>query len=166
MSTSQTISNSKQSALPKIPKGEMAYVCVRYQHQVHNLLVKLIKKSGISQRELSRITDIDEATISRILRRPRNMEGNTLSKLVYGASGATLTLALAYPQTGRRTVLVSKANRPIAEEKTDARRFLIAKANYQAPAELAFASTDSEVVDWGAAVATSSSGRIREITNA
>jgi hypothetical protein len=135
----------------------MAYVCARYQHQVHNLLVKLIKESGISQRELSRITDIDEATISRILRRPRNMEGNTLSKLVYGVSGATLTLALAYPQTGQRTVLVSKPN-------TDARRFLIVEADHQAPAELAFASTDRKV--YWAAAATSSSGRIREITNA
>jgi hypothetical protein len=143
----------------------MAYVCARYQHQVHNLLVKLIKKSGISQRELSRITDIDEATISRILRRPRNMEGNTLSKLVYGASGATLTLALAYPQAGRRTFLVAKEYKAVAEKKTDARRFLISEANHQAPADLAFASTDSGVFD-SPAVATSSNGRIREITNA
>ena len=165
MSTSPIISNSKQSAVPKIPKGEMAYVCARYQHQVHNLLVKLIKKSGISQRELSRITDIDEATISRLLRRPRNMEGNTLSKLVYGLSGATLTLALAYPQTGRRTFLVSKEYKAIKEEKTDVRCFLIAETNQQAPVELVFASTDSGVSD-RAAVAASSSGRIREITNA
>ena len=56
--------------------------------------------------------------------------------------------------------------------KTDARRFLIAEVNHQAPAELAFASTDREIAstdrevfDWAAA-ATSSSGRIREMTNA
>src|SRR5262249_1617482 len=141
MSTSPTISNSKSNALREISKGDMAYACARYQHQVHNLLVRIIKESGISQKELARITDIDEATISRLLSRPRNMEGNTLSKLVYGASGATITLALAYPQTGRSVVLVSKANITEAKE-TDTRRFVLADVHHQTLVGIASASTD------------------------
>jgi hypothetical protein len=165
MSTSPTISNSKHNALRKVSKGDMAYACARYQHQVHNLLVRVIKESGISQKELARITEIDEATISRLLSRPRNMEGNTLSKLVYGASGATLTLALAYPQTGRSIVLVSKTNVAVEQKETNARRFVIADVCHQTPVGIASASTDSGVFD-RFAIAMSSSGRIRETTNA
>jgi transcriptional regulator with XRE-family HTH domain len=156
---------SKTSALRNASKGDMAYACIRAQHQVHNLLAKTIKESGISQKELARITGIDEATISRLTRRPRNTEINTLSKLLYGASGATLTVTLAYPETGRSVVLVSRANVAVDEKKTDTRRFVFENVRHHTPVGIDYtASTDK----FGRlATIASGSGRIREImTNA
>lgn len=96
MTISATTSNNKnKSGLQQvITRGEMAYACARNQHQIHNLLVRAVKDSGLTQKELANLTKIDEATLSRLLSRPRNLELDTLSKLIYGASGATLNISI------------------------------------------------------------------------
>jgi transcriptional regulator with XRE-family HTH domain len=165
MTTLPTTSDSRPSSLQRISKGDMAYACVRFQHQVHNLLVKAIKESALSQKELARLTGIDEATISRLLSRPRNMEINTLSKLIYGANGATLTAAFAYPETGQPVILARSANVAVEEKKTDARRFVLDNLHHLTPVGSLSASTDKEL--FNVVTAASSGSRIREIvTNA
>src|SRR5215216_1518405 len=141
MTTLPTTANSSPNALRNMSKGDMAYACLRFQHQAHNLLARVIKEASISQKDLARITGIDEATISRLLSRPRNMEINTLSKLIYGANGATLTIALAYPKTGRSVVLLSRENTVVQEKKTEARRFVLQTVGIES------ASTDEGVFD-------------------
>lgn len=85
----------------RVARGDMVYACARNQAQAHNLLIRVVKNSGVSQKELARRTGIDEATISRTLSRPRNSELNTLSKLVYGACGMMLSFSLFSPQKAR-----------------------------------------------------------------
>ncbi len=81
----------------QVSRGDLAYICSRNMHGAFNLLVRSFKKSCLTQKQLSRRTGIDEAEISRLLRRPRNMELDTLSKLVYAASGAAITFAPSFP---------------------------------------------------------------------
>lgn len=169
MTTLQTTSKPKREAPRKVSRGDMAYACLRYQSQVHNLLIKTIKEADLSQKELAEITGIDEATISRLLRRPRNMEINTLSKLVFGAVGATLTVALAYPQTGRSVMLVSAANSAanVAAEarKNDTRRFVFESIRLDTPLGIASASSDGVIFD-KVAVIPSEIGRVRKVDHA
>jgi len=93
MRISQAITNTNEGPT----KGDLAYACMRNQSQAHSLMLRAVRDSGLSQKELARRTGIDEATISRALSRPRNIELNTLSKLLYAASGSYLTLALFVP---------------------------------------------------------------------
>jgi transcriptional regulator with XRE-family HTH domain len=94
MSTSRTITEFSN----KPSRGDLAYVCARNQSQAHSLLVRAVRESGLSQKELANLTGIDEATISRTLSRPRNIELNTLSKLVFGACGAFLSFSMLRPK--------------------------------------------------------------------
>src|SRR5262249_29946905 len=118
MTTSPT--TTKLDDRRAISRGELAYVCARNQSQAHDLLVRTVRKSGLTQKELAKLTGIDEATVSRILRRPTNLEINTFSKLMYGARGAMLTFGPFFPK--RRayqiTYLVNKA-----EDNTASRFF-------------------------------------------
>ena len=90
MTISQAITNT-DDGVPT--RGDLAYACVRNQSQAHSLLLRAVKESGLSQKELARRTGIDEATLSRALSRPRNLELNTLSKVLYAATGAYLALS-------------------------------------------------------------------------
>ena len=98
MTTSPTTTKSVDNSEDRISRGQLAYVCARNQSQAHSLLIEAIKASGLSQKQLARRTGIDEATVSRILRRPRNIELNTFSKLFYGASEAMLSFEPFYPE--------------------------------------------------------------------
>ena len=82
----------------QISRGQFAYVCARNQSQAHTLLVQAVKTSGLSQKQLALRTGIDEATVSRVLRRPRNIELNTFSKLLFGACGAMISFSPFYAE--------------------------------------------------------------------
>lgn len=103
MTTLQTTSPSEEPETARISRGDLAFICARNQHEAHNLLLRSLKQSGMSQKELAIRTGIDQAVISRLLRRPRNMELNTFSKLLYGACGAALVFLPAYSQTQNTT---------------------------------------------------------------
>jgi transcriptional regulator with XRE-family HTH domain len=68
-----------------IGRGELAYVCARNRWQVHSLLIRAARDSGLSQEELAKRTGMDEATISRVLARPRNLDLDTVSKMLLAA---------------------------------------------------------------------------------
>ena len=89
MSTSPTIDLRK---LP-LSRGTLASICARGRHHAYNLIVREFKKSGLSQAELAARVGIDAGTLSRILSRPRNLEIDTISKLLFGMSGKALMLS-------------------------------------------------------------------------
>ncbi len=105
MTILQTTTNSEPEKIKRISRGQLAYVASRNQHNAHNVLLRAIKESGKSQKELSRLTGIDEATISRILRRPSNFQINTYSKLLYAACGALISILPSFPQFARHQVI-------------------------------------------------------------
>lgn len=107
MTTSQTTTQAKKQRMKMISRGEFAYICSRNQFAAHDLLIRAIKESGLTQKQLSELTGIDEASISRLLRRPRNIELNTLSKLFYAACGAALNLSASFPKQGSSLSLQS-----------------------------------------------------------
>lgn len=105
MTTLPITTNNKVEKSEGIPRGEIAYVTSRNQHTAHNMLLRAVKDSGKTQKELSRLTGIDEATISRTLRRPSNFEINTYSKLLYAACGAFIALAPSYPRAQTQRIV-------------------------------------------------------------
>lgn len=105
MTISPTTRNSEPKENNHISRGELAYVTARNQHNAHNMLLRAINDSGKSQKELAQLTGIDEATISRILRRPSNFQINTYSKLLYAACQAFVSFSPVIPDgSGKRLV--------------------------------------------------------------
>jgi transcriptional regulator with XRE-family HTH domain len=94
MITSPTITES-----PRVPlsRGTLAGICARGRHHAYNLIVREFKRSGMSQTELAAKVGIDTGMLSRIFSGPRNIEIDTMSKLLFGMSGAALTFAAEYP---------------------------------------------------------------------
>ena len=117
MNTSQTTSNSNDDDIERISRGELAYVTARNQHAAHNLLLRAIKDSGLSQKQLAKKTGMDEATVSRLLRRPSNFQINTYSRLLYGACGAYLSVAPAFPEKATASMIMFS---PVEYASTDA----------------------------------------------
>lgn len=105
MTTSPTTTNNDVAERDHISRGDLAYAASRNQHTAHNMLLNAVKNSGKTQKELARLTGIDEATISRILRRPSNCQLNTYSKLLYAASGAFISMAPLFPASAKRAML-------------------------------------------------------------
>lgn len=81
----------------RITRAEFSYICKKNQHAVYDLLVKSVRNSGVTQKKIAEITGIDESTISRLLSRPRNIELDTLSKIVYASVGAALSISERFP---------------------------------------------------------------------
>ena len=123
MNTLQTTPPSEEpTAVEKISRGDMAFICARNQHQAHNLLLSSLKESRMSQKQLAARIGIDEAVISRVLRRPRNMELNTFSKLFYGLRGAALDFSPAYSRAENVSTDIASGAYPAA---TPDRSFVI-----------------------------------------
>lgn len=119
-----TISPATIKLTDKPSRGDLAYVCARNLSQAHSLLVRAIRESGLSQKELANLTGIDEATISRTLSRPRNVELNTFSKLVFGACGALLEFSLLRPEdAGHKAIYL--ATKSISEQSSSIGRLFV-----------------------------------------
>lgn len=93
------------SSTDRPSRGDLVYAEARYQSEAHGFLVRAVRTSGMSQKELAARAGVDEATVSRVLSRPRNIEANTLSRLVYAACGAFLTVSFLRPPEGRRLIV-------------------------------------------------------------
>lgn len=107
MTTSATSTSNEK--ISQISKGELAHAISRNQHQVHDMLLRIFKESGKTQKELATLTGIDESVISRLRRRPRNIELDTLSRLVYAACGAYVEFDLVRPGVNQKSA--ATANR-------------------------------------------------------
>lgn len=87
------------------PKGDEAiassafgYLRGRHKSKLFDLLVEEFEKSGISQSTLASRMRKDPATISRWLGAPCNLEGDTVSDLLWAISGATISeYVISYP---------------------------------------------------------------------
>lgn len=107
MATLRTTKNTSDIKRKRPSRGEIEFISIRNQHNAHNLILKSLKNSGISQKELSEITGIDEGSISRVVSFPRNVELNTLSKIVFALSGAAISFTLEFPGMRTATLLLS-----------------------------------------------------------
>jgi DNA-binding phage protein len=79
-------------------RGNRAYACATAQSKAHNMLVGAVKQSGLSTKEIARRADLDEEVIKHALIRPRNLDLNTLAKIVHAAGGATVDFSLRSPR--------------------------------------------------------------------
>ena len=84
--------------LDKIPDSELTYICCRNQHQAHNLLLIAIKGSGLSHEQIAQKAGVEDDVLTEIISRPRDVGLGTLSRILYAASGASLSLSPAFPE--------------------------------------------------------------------
>jgi transcriptional regulator with XRE-family HTH domain len=68
--------------------------------RAYTLVIKELKRSGITQAELARRLGKAPEIISRLLSRPTNLELKTLSELLFAISGSVLTLSTSRPLDG------------------------------------------------------------------
>src|SRR5262245_32698491 len=88
MSTSRTSALSKPTGSDKISVGTLGYVRARNRQRAYDLVVRELKKSGITQAELARRLGKGQDAVSRLLSRPGNWELDTLSDLLSAISGS------------------------------------------------------------------------------
>src|SRR5262249_21653989 len=78
----------------------LAYVCARNRQQSYNLVIGVMKESGISQATLARRLGKAPEVVSRLLSRPRNWEQDTLSELVFAITGGGISYSIELPRAG------------------------------------------------------------------
>jgi hypothetical protein len=88
MTTSRTSALSKPTGSDKISVGTLGYVRARNRQRAYDLVVRELKKSGITQAELARRLGKGQDAVSRLLSRPGNWELDTLSDLLFAISGS------------------------------------------------------------------------------
>jgi transcriptional regulator with XRE-family HTH domain len=81
----------------KISQGDLGYVCARNRQRAFNLVIREFKKSGITQAELARRLGKTPEVVSTLLSRPRNLELDTFSELMFAISGAIPSYGVEYP---------------------------------------------------------------------
>src|SRR5665213_2643976 len=96
MRTSPT--GTTPSNLINITEGTFTRVCARNRQHVYDLLISAFKRSGLTQVELARRAGMAPEVVSRLFKRPRNIEIDTASRLLFTMTGATITLAEEYPR--------------------------------------------------------------------
>jgi hypothetical protein len=87
--------------------GAFAGVAARNRQEAYDVLVDAIKQSTLSQARIAEQAGISQEHLSRMLQRPRNVELDTLSRIIFAASGAALRIDLSYP-----TVAAAKTLKP------------------------------------------------------
>jgi hypothetical protein len=100
MTTSATIGLSKPTRSDKISLGTLGYVRARNRQRAYDLVVRELKKSGITQAELARRMGKAPEVVSRLLSRPRNWELDTFADLLFAISGAVPTFGAGHPLDG------------------------------------------------------------------
>lgn len=81
----------------KIPMAHLAFVCARNRARAYSVMIKEFKKSGISQADLASRLGKGRDVISRLLKRPRNLELDTYSEILFAISGAVPKISVSYP---------------------------------------------------------------------
>lgn len=88
--------------------GAFAGVTARNRQQAYDVLTKAIERSRLSQARIAEEAGISAEHLSRMLQRPRNIELDTLSKLVFAACGAAIQLDLTFPSASASVRNVAK----------------------------------------------------------
>ena len=100
MTTSPTTLLSKPEGDTKLRRPTLAYVMKRGRQQAYNLIVSEFKKSGISQATLARRLGKGTDQVSRLLRRPSNIEIDTLAAVLFALTGGLVTYDQVCPSQG------------------------------------------------------------------
>jgi hypothetical protein len=119
MSTSRTSALSKPTGSDKISVGTLGYVRARNRQRAYDLVVRELKKSGITQAELARRLGKGQDAVSRLLSRPGNWELDTLSDLLFAISGSVPRFSADDPLPARPAS--AAAPRAKSEPKRSAR---------------------------------------------
>lgn len=93
-----------QNTRSEVTTADVMHACGRARYRAHNFLVKVVKGSGKTQKEIAELCDLDEGALSRILRRPHNYEINTVSKIIHAATGAYLEMSALVPEKAQPKV--------------------------------------------------------------
>jgi hypothetical protein len=101
MTTSRTSALSKPTGSGKISVGTLGYVRARNRQRAYDLVVRELKKSGITQSELARRLGKGQDAVSRLLSRPGNWELDTLSDLLFAISGSVPRFSADDPLAAR-----------------------------------------------------------------
>ena len=84
-------------------RGAYAGVVARNRHHAFDALTRAVKLSGQTQTRIAELAGVSSEHLSRLLVRPRNVELDTLSRLIFSACGAALKVGLEFPQAGGAT---------------------------------------------------------------
>lgn len=131
MTTSPTTVLFDPNSTDKISAGTFAYINARNRQNLYNLIIREFKKSGLSQADLARRLGKTTDLICRWLGRPRNLEIDTASELLFAISGGALTFQLQYPSTAKnagrfqhidpqKPLTVDGRDRPFIDSPTEA----------------------------------------------
>ncbi len=104
MTTSPTTSLFDPKSTDKISAGTFAYISARNRQNLYNLIIKEFKKSGLTQADLARRLGKTTDLVSRWFSRPRNMEVDTASEILFAISGAGLTFQPQYASAAKSKI--------------------------------------------------------------
>lgn len=84
--------------MEKITSGDFAGIEARNRHHAFDLLVRAVEQSNLTEAELADRARVSPELVHDLLTRPRNVELNVLSRLVYAAIGAAIVFEPEYPR--------------------------------------------------------------------
>ena len=101
MSTSPTTALFDPTSTEKISGGTFAYIAARNRQSLYNLIVREFQKSGLTQTDLAKRLGKTTDLVCRWLSRPRNLETDTASTLLFAICGAALQFQPHYPSAAQ-----------------------------------------------------------------
>ncbi len=87
----------KPTSDERVPYATQGYMRSRFRNHVHSLLLRELKKSGLTQAQLARRAGKRPDIVCRLIGTPANIELNTLSDLLFAMGGGEPRMAVAYP---------------------------------------------------------------------
>jgi len=97
MSTSVTTGLSEPIGSEKISIGTLGYVRTRNRQRLYDLVIGEFKKSGLRNIDLANRLGKAPEVVHRLLSRPQNWEGDTLSDLLFAICGGVLKVSTDRP---------------------------------------------------------------------
>jgi transcriptional regulator with XRE-family HTH domain len=109
--TTSPITGALKRVWSRISVGTMGRICARNRQHAYDLVVRAFKASGMTQADLARRAGMSPEVVNRILKRPRNLELDTLSKLHFALTGAAITFAPEFPSVAKQKVVTDNTLR-------------------------------------------------------
>jgi hypothetical protein len=98
MSTSHPATGlPRPTADEKISLGTFGYINARNRQRAYDIVIKELKKSGLTQAALASRMGKSADVVCRLLSRPQNWESDTFSSLLFAISGAIPKYGVTYP---------------------------------------------------------------------
>jgi hypothetical protein len=97
MSTSHPATGlPRPTADEKISLGTFGYINARNRQRAYDIVIKELKKSGLTQAALASRMGKSADVVCRLLSRPQNWESDTFSSLLFAISGAIPKYGVTY----------------------------------------------------------------------